>query len=75
MKATSLYTVRNGAVSFQDKKTEKRVILYPLKSLDTEKETREKLQHALRINAARPESFSEIKVDEIKAILKPKKTE
>lgn len=73
MENNSLYTLRNGAVSFMDKKTELRVILYPLKSTDSESEVRTKLQNALRINAVRPESFSDIKTDAIKAILKPKK--
>lgn len=73
MKNSNLYIFRNGAVSFFDKKEQKRTILYPLSDSDTDEETKEKLKNALKVNEVRPESFLKINVEEIKAILKPKK--
>lgn len=73
MKNQSLFTLRNGAVSFFDEKTKKSQILYPLHPKDSEDQIREKLKIALRIHAVRPERFSVISVSDIEAKLKEKK--
>ncbi len=73
MKNQSLFTLRQGAVSFFDKKTKKSQILYPLHPNDSEDQIKEKLKIALRIHAVRPESFSVISVSDIEAKLKEKK--
>lgn len=72
MKNSALFTLRNGAISFLDEKTKKSQILYPLHPSDSDKEIKEKLKIALRINKVRPNSFSTISVEEIEAILKVK---
>lgn len=73
MKNQSLFTLRNGAVSFFDEKTKKSQILYPLHPNDSEDQIKEKLKIALRIHAVRPERFSVISVSDIEAKLKEKK--
>lgn len=73
MKNKSLFTFRNGAISFLDSKTKKSQILYPLHPKDTDAEIKEKLKIALRINAVRPQSFLTISIEEIEAELKVKK--
>lgn len=73
MKNQSLFTLRNGAVSFFDEKTKKSQILYPLHPNDSEDQIKEKLKIALRIHAVRPERFSVISVSGIEAKLKEKK--
>ena len=73
MKNQSLFTLRNGAISFVDTKTKKSQILYPLHPKDSDEEIKEKLKIALRINAVRPQSFLTISVDEIETELKGKK--
>lgn len=73
MKNQSLFTLRNGAVSFFDEKTKKSQILYPLHPNDSKDQIKEKLKIALRIHAVRPERFSVISVSDIEAKLKEKK--
>jgi len=73
MKNQSLFTLRNGAISFVDTKTKKSQILYPLHPKDTDAEIKEKLKIALRINAVRPQSFLTISIEEIEIELKGKK--
>lgn len=73
MKAEALYTIRGGAISFLDSKTNQANILYPLSQNDSEEQIKQKLKLALRINEVRPDRFTTISVDDIKNVLKPKK--
>lgn len=72
MKQEQLYTARRGAVASKNAKGEVS-ILYPLDLKDSKEQIKEKLELAIKINKVKPDAFSQIDLEAIDKILKPKK--